>query len=514
MIRPLRTTLLTVCLLASPGHAAFVNNNDGTVTDTDTGLSWDRCPLGMSWNYAGMTNRCINASGSQETFTWTESLAAVIAANAASHLGYTDWRLPTIDELATLVDSGKPSPPKIDETTFPDTPPSAFWSSSESESDPSMAWHLFFGDGAAYLYYKFPDYYVRLVRGGQTDGVCGGAQGTPSVSAPTTNLCAVGTMANPDQDASSHIWHCVGANGGATAQCSAPRQHLVIPSAGAGGTLTPDVTQPVTHGQSIAFTVTPDVGQIATVSGCGGTLAGTLYTTGPITSNCSVIANFAHAEVDGQCGGATSIASLLAPVANLCAAGNPEAVTSANGQHAWTCRGAYGGGDAQCAAPGQNTASAGGPGGSVTAHFDGAGCSVESISVGAAPAGGPSGVTLPFGVIDFALSGCSGGSVTVTTTYSGSVEGMHYWKYVGGTWKVLPATLAGNTATFTIADNGPFDTDPAAGRIADPGGPGLGAGGVTAIPTLPPWAMVLLVGLFGAMAFVFLRSDGPGRRCA
>jgi hypothetical protein len=50
----------------------------------------------------------------------------------------------------------------------------------------------------------------------------------------------------------------------------------------------------VNYNATTFFTVTPNAGyQISSVTGCGGTLVDTTYTTGPITGNCTVTASFA-----------------------------------------------------------------------------------------------------------------------------------------------------------------------------------------------------------------------------
>src|SRR5208283_1555693 len=68
----------------------------------------------------------------------------------------------------------------------------------------------------------------------------------------------------------------------------------VSPSAQANGSISPSVPQSVTYGSMATFTVAPAADyQIASVTGCGGTLAGNIYTTGPITGNCTVSASFA-----------------------------------------------------------------------------------------------------------------------------------------------------------------------------------------------------------------------------
>lgn len=68
--------------------------------------------------------------------------------------------------------------------------------------------------------------------------------------------------------------------------------YTVTPSAGANGSISPSTPQTVSSGGTIGFTVTPNAGYTASVSGCGGSLSGTTYTTGAIASNCSVSATF------------------------------------------------------------------------------------------------------------------------------------------------------------------------------------------------------------------------------
>jgi hypothetical protein len=58
---------------------------------------------------------------------------------------------------------------------------------------------------------------------------------------------------------------------------------------------------------------------------------------------------------------------------------------------------------------------------------------------------------------------------------------------------VLPATIAANTATFSITDGALGDDDLAAnGTVVDQGGPGAPAGELRQVPTLSEWAMGLM----------------------
>jgi YVTN family beta-propeller protein len=130
-------------------------------------------------------------------------------------------------------------------------------------------------------------------------------------------------------------------------------------------------------------------------------------------------------------------------------------------------------------------------------------------------------VAMPFGLLDFTLLACAPGStVTIAVTYPSPIPaGAAYYKF-GPTpsdasphWYVLPGTLAGNTATFTITDGALGDDDLAAnGSIVDQGGPGGGGSGgggsggtVRAIPTLGDAALIVLALLFGASGAARMR---------
>ncbi len=70
--------------------------------------------------------------------------------------------------------------------------------------------------------------------------------------------------------------------------------YTVTAVAGEGGTIEPG-SQTVSHGQTTDFIVTPNAGHgIASVTGCGGSLTGNTYTTGPITGACTVSATFSQ----------------------------------------------------------------------------------------------------------------------------------------------------------------------------------------------------------------------------
>lgn len=68
---------------------------------------------------------------------------------------------------------------------------------------------------------------------------------------------------------------------------------VVSAAAGAGGTISPAMTQSTPWGSSLTFTVTPNPGFSVAVGGtCGGLLTGTIFKTAAITANCTVAATF------------------------------------------------------------------------------------------------------------------------------------------------------------------------------------------------------------------------------
>lgn len=87
-----------------------------------------------------------------------------------------------------------------------------------------------------------------------------------------------------------------------TAACSisatfALRSYSITASAGTGGSIDPASTN-VTHGSSTSFTLGTDTGyEIASVTGCGGSLEGNTYTTGTITGACSISATFSLIQI-------------------------------------------------------------------------------------------------------------------------------------------------------------------------------------------------------------------------
>jgi hypothetical protein len=81
----------------------FTDNTDGTITDNLTGLIWmqNMQTAGPTEGFPGL-----NCTKSGIKVNWQEALDHVKCLNTFSYLGFTDWRLPTAAELASVVNYG------------------------------------------------------------------------------------------------------------------------------------------------------------------------------------------------------------------------------------------------------------------------------------------------------------------------------------------------------------------------------------------------------------------------
>jgi polyhydroxyalkanoate synthesis regulator phasin len=148
---------------APPGR--FVDNGDGTVTDTQTGLTWEQKVAG-----GGCLN-CVNDTYSWAAAVgdWIDRLNGRLAASPSQlpFAGYTDWRLPTAAELQTILLAPFPCPVPCIDPVFGPTATAGYWTSSTVAGGPSSAWDVFFSNGFVNFNPKTTGLAVRAVRGGR-----------------------------------------------------------------------------------------------------------------------------------------------------------------------------------------------------------------------------------------------------------------------------------------------------------------------------------------------------------
>ena len=145
-------------VIPSTPTSDFINHGDGTVTHVKTGLTWKRCAEGLSGE------SCL--AGRDDSFFWRDALNV---AEASTFAGFSDWRLPNVKELHSLVETCGYEL-AINQSVFPNTPFQAggavFWTSTPDPRRFDNAYLVSFQHGGAVPVGKNSKIYVRLVRGG------------------------------------------------------------------------------------------------------------------------------------------------------------------------------------------------------------------------------------------------------------------------------------------------------------------------------------------------------------
>lgn len=150
------------------------NNSDGTVTDYDTGLEWEQKngdPGGVCFLVQNVVNRCVNF-----IYSWDDANVYIGSLNgttddgtvlAPPFAGHTDWRLPTILELRSILDTtvaGCNSGGPCIDPVFGPTVADVYYSATRRPIELGQAWLVVFSDGVVSAEGDSSRYYVRGVR--------------------------------------------------------------------------------------------------------------------------------------------------------------------------------------------------------------------------------------------------------------------------------------------------------------------------------------------------------------
>ncbi len=428
-----------------------------------TGLVWKRCSEGQTFG----SGQC---SGSETLKNWNDWATdylpkpfasqtnwGVDAAYSQNLLQSGGWRMAHKSELLDITE-GCNEHAAINSSVFPNTRSSNFWSGSPSANNSDSAWVMHFYFGNPSIKYHSLDNYVRLVRGGQpfdllTSPAAQPAASGTSVSFPTFPLSA--------SLPSGQAWGGarISGDGNPEFQLNGTGgwvQQAIVKS---GDQITVRLTAPGTMGDSHTATFTLRSGQTTGTSDNASN--GGNETTALQETSASFTALARRTDLSLQLPAGPHSGEML----DLTVTGSE-----------W--------------------------------HLD----SAQSLTAASLATALPPRVTLPHGAVSLRLTdGTPGSNATVVLTYPEDLPaGTRYYKY-GPTadnpadhWYAYPgAVISGNTITLTLTDGGAGDSDLSVnGIIADPGGPAWisAPGNVTAIPTLPQWAMMLLAGIMGILA--------------
>ena len=154
---------------AGPGPAPagrFVDNGDETITDTMSGLMWEKKTSIVGSGASSMDVRDVD-----NKFTWEYAMhdyvdrlngRLIAFATDVAFARHSDWRIPTMQELQTIVE---PSSPGRINAVFGPNAPASYWTSSRRLLGPTaVPWYVGFGaDIPVYVGQPF-NFHVRAVR--------------------------------------------------------------------------------------------------------------------------------------------------------------------------------------------------------------------------------------------------------------------------------------------------------------------------------------------------------------
>lgn len=166
------TSALAVCdttVAKTTPSSDFTTLNDGTVKHNKTGLMWKICSEGQTYNNQ-------SCSGTASKYIAKNALQTSITNNQNSGFAnHTDWRVPNVKELNTLVEyscmlntsDSTDNQPAINTSIFPNTPYGFYWSSTKiSDRETAGFWALSSATGGSTDNdsLQAQQNYVRLVR--------------------------------------------------------------------------------------------------------------------------------------------------------------------------------------------------------------------------------------------------------------------------------------------------------------------------------------------------------------
>lgn len=163
---------------AYSGSGDFDSDPWSCVRDNRTGLVWEVKTGQSELHSAGNTYTWYEtdednngghpgtANGGKCADSQCDTRSYVAAVNAKGLCGHNDWRLPNLEELATLVDSTAKHPgPTVDQRFFPETMAAEYWTGTPYVTYYGGAWTWSFEHGLNRVDWKNSAKHVRLVRG-------------------------------------------------------------------------------------------------------------------------------------------------------------------------------------------------------------------------------------------------------------------------------------------------------------------------------------------------------------
>ncbi len=128
------------------------STEENTVKDNLTGLMWPR-----------------DASLTEFPMTWKEAFDSVSLMNQENLFGFSDWRMPSRDELFSLVSHNQINPALPENHPFENVFSGYYWTKTPCARLPQQAWYIHLGGARVFKGMKHGSYMVWPVRGNQSE---------------------------------------------------------------------------------------------------------------------------------------------------------------------------------------------------------------------------------------------------------------------------------------------------------------------------------------------------------
>ncbi len=151
----------------------FENSNWSCVLDQKTSLVWEVKGETEGLQYTMNTYTWFDGDTGRKNNMYSKNCYWGEGCNTQSYIDdineaqlctYSNWRLPTRDELKTIINYYADDDILIDLDFFPNTQMGTYWTSMTAKDNPSLAYEIPFFFGGSIVREKYIDTYIRLVR--------------------------------------------------------------------------------------------------------------------------------------------------------------------------------------------------------------------------------------------------------------------------------------------------------------------------------------------------------------
>jgi len=158
------TTKTWACVFDSHSKLTWeVKSPHGTINKNTHTYSWFNSDLTTNGGFMGLSNNGQCSPSPCNTQAFAHKLSSI------KYCGLSNWRLPTREELRSLVDYTIDFPgPAANTRYFPNTISQFYWSANSDASNSDSAWGIGFTFGYDYSYFKADTGHLRLVHDART----------------------------------------------------------------------------------------------------------------------------------------------------------------------------------------------------------------------------------------------------------------------------------------------------------------------------------------------------------